>query len=104
MGVFDLEDEAAVGKIGEEDGDDPRDNVGDLELKDIFGVEDREGESIISAEADEGGEDADDEVANNLGVFGVFGLEETAEFRESHWGSSSELDWDFAERLVSRVM
>jgi len=104
VGVFDFEDETAVGEIGEEDGDDPGDDVGDLELKDIFGVENREGEGIISAEADEGGEDADDEIANNLGVFGVFGFEEVAEFREGHWWSSLGLDWDLAERLVSRVM
>lgn len=104
VSVFDFEDEVAVGKIGEEDGDDPGDDVGDLELEDVFGVEDREGESIISTEADEGGEDADDEIADDFGVFGVFGFDEAAEFRESHWGSSSELDWDLAERLVSRVM
>lgn len=104
VGVFDLEDETAVGKVGEEDGNDPGDDVGDLELEDVFGVENREGEGVISAEADESGEDADDEIADDFGVFRVFGFEEMAEFREGHWGSSLGLDWDLAERLVSRVM
>lgn len=84
VGVFDFEDEAAVGEVGEEDGDDPRNDVGDLEFEGVFGVEEGEDEGVISAEADEGGEDADDEVADDFGVFGVFCAEELAEFSEGH--------------------
>jgi len=70
--VFDFEDEATVCEVGEEDGDDPRNNIGDLELEGIVGVEDGDDEGVITA--DEGGEDTDDEVADNFRVFGVFGF------------------------------
>lgn len=104
VGVFDFEDEATVSEVGEENGDNPGDDIGDLELEDVFGIEDSESEGVVSAKADEGGEDADDEVADNFRVLGVFGFEEAAEFGEGHWRSSSGLSWDLAERLVSRVM
>lgn len=91
--VFDFEDEAAVGEIGEEYGDDPGDDVGGLELDGVLGVEDGEREGVVSAEADEGGEDADDEIANNLGIFGVFGAEEVAKFCEGHFADSSAAGW-----------
>ena len=86
MGVFDFEDEAAVREVGEENGDDPRDDVGELELENVFGVEDGEGEGVIDAEADKCSEDADDEVADDFRVFGVFGFEKLAKFSEGHFG------------------
>lgn len=97
VGVFNFENEAAVSEVGKEDGDDPGNDVGDLELINIFGVEDGIGKGVIGAEADEGGEDANDEVADDFGVFGVFGFEEMAKFGEGHLRT-------FWVRLVSRVM
>ncbi len=55
VGVFDFEDEAAVGEVGEEDGDNPGNDVGDLELDGVVRAENREDKGVISAEADEGG-------------------------------------------------
>lgn len=96
MCVFDLEDKAAVREIGKEDGNNPGNDVGDLEFEGVVGIEESEDEGIVGAEADEGGEDADDKIANDLGIFGVFGLEEAAEFSEGHF-------W-MRVRLVSRVI
>lgn len=81
MGVFNFEDEATIGEVGEEDGDNPGDDVGDLELEDVFGVKDGKSEGVVGAETDKGGEDANDEVADDLCVFGVFGFEE---FSDGH--------------------
>ena len=78
--VFDFEDEAAVCEVGEEDRDDPRNDIGDLELEGVVGVEDGEDEGVIGAETDEGGEDTDDEVADDFRVFGVFSFQETTKF------------------------
>lgn len=69
--IFDLEDVAAVGEVGEENGDDPGDDVGELELKRILGVEDGEDEAVVGDEADDGGEDTDNEVANDFAILGV---------------------------------
>ncbi len=69
--VFDLEDVAAVGEVGEEDGDDPGDDVGELELKGVGGVEDGEDKAVVGDKADDGSEDADDEVADDFAVFRV---------------------------------
>lgn len=97
VSVFDFENEAAVGEVGEEDGDDPRNDVGDLELENIVGVEDGVREGVVGTKTDEGGEDADDEVADDFRVFGVFGFEEMAKFGEGHL----RVLW---VRLVSRAM
>lgn len=74
--VFDAKDEGAVGEIGESNGNNPGNDVGGLEFEGVFGVEDGEDEDVVSDEADDGGHDANDEVANDLGVLGVFGFEE----------------------------
>lgn len=84
VGVFDFEDEATVSEVGEENGDNPGDDIGDLELKDVFGIENGESESIIGAETNESGEDTNDEIANDLCIFCVFGFKEAAEFGEGH--------------------
>ncbi len=85
VGVFDFEDEAAVGEVGEEDGDNPGNDVGDLELDGVVRVENREDKGVISAEADEGGEDTNNEVADDFGILGVFGFEKMTEFSEGHF-------------------
>ena len=104
--VFNFEDEAAVCEVGEEDRDDPRNDIGDLELEGVVGVEDGENKGVIGAEADEGGEDTDDEVANDFCVFGVFGLQEASEFCKGHFLRSSEERGavELCGKLVSRVM
>lgn len=78
--IFYLEDETAVSKVGKENGDDPRNNIGDLELESIFRIKEGENECVISAEANKCSEDANNEIADNLGVFGVFGADEMEEF------------------------
>lgn len=52
MLIFDAEDEAAVGEIGKSDGNDPGNDVGDLEFEGIFGIEDSKNKGVISNEAD----------------------------------------------------
>lgn len=69
MLVFDAKNEATVSEVGEGDGDNPGDDVGGLELKGVFWVEDGKYKGIISGEADEGGHYADDKVTDDFAVF-----------------------------------
>ena len=70
MFVFDAKDEAAVSEIGEGDGDNPGNDVGGLEFKGVFWVEDGENEGIISDKTDKCSHNADDKVADEFAVFG----------------------------------
>lgn len=85
MFILNTENEAAIGKISKKNRSNPGDDIGELKLKGVLWVENSENERVVREKTNEGGKNANDEIADDLGVFSEKGFNHVWSFCDEIW-------------------